>query len=162
MNVSDWTLDMQLTKRTYYSQSISTPWKPYFVKKDFSDVMNLARRAGVRARLLKVVLVGPGSLKSQPPIAIHVCSVEDFSPVNSLYRSGSAELAGNTSNVLGSIVANAKFRCVRPLVLISLGEMRLHCLSRTFPPSSICQLCLVAHGVFVKTYGSIQYFAQQT
>ena len=97
-------------QNTYYSQSISTPWKPYFVRKTFNDAINRARRAAVRARLLKVVLVGPGSLKSQPPIATHVCSVEDFSPVNSLYRSGSAELAGKTSNVLGSIVANAKFR----------------------------------------------------
>ena len=80
--------------------------------------MKAARFAGVATISEKVVCVIPGSLKSNPPIAIHVWRVLDFKAVNSEYKITSSWLCGTTANEAGSIDANAKLRCVNPLVFI--------------------------------------------
>jgi len=56
------------------------------------------------------VWVGPGSLKSKPPIAIQVCIVADLSAVNCGYRATSLGSVGVMLYDVGSIEAKAKFR----------------------------------------------------
>ena len=75
-----------------------------------ADLINVAQFAGVDTISENVVCVGPGSLKTNPPSAIHVCSVVDFRAVNSEYSNVSSGSLGTTRKETGSIAANAKFR----------------------------------------------------
>lgn len=74
------------------------------------EAMNAARLPAVDEMSLQVVCVGPGSLKSQPPMAIQVCSLALLSAVNCLYMGMSAASPGTTSKVDGLMLANARFK----------------------------------------------------
>jgi len=60
------------------------------------EMMNKARLADVDTISENVVCVGPGSLKTNPPSAIHVWSVFDFRAVNSGYSIVSSGSFGRT------------------------------------------------------------------
>jgi hypothetical protein len=114
-----------------YSQSSSAPWKPHLSINSVSEEMNAALFAEVEHMSDHVVKVGPGSLKSNPPITIQVCNIEDLSAVNSEYRARSPGSVGVMLKLVGSIEAKAKFRWVSPSILICEGAMRLQIRYRT-------------------------------
>ena len=100
------------------------------------DPIKAALLADVEHMSLQVVLVGPTSLKSKPPTAIQVCITAVLRAENSAYREVSARSLGVTINEAGSMFAKAKYRCVIPVVLISLMAILLQARSRTFLASS--------------------------
>lgn len=85
------------------------------------EVMNAARFVAVEHMSDQVVKVGPGSLKSKPPMAIHVSSCGVFNAVNWEYRTVSERSVGIMLKETGSMAANAKLRCVRSSVMIWEG-----------------------------------------
>ena len=101
-----------------YSQSMSTPWNPHLSMKSVAEDMKAALVSGLEHISDQVVKVGPGSLKSNPPNAIQVCRVLDLRAANSEYRARSSGSVGVILKYMGSMEANAKFRWVRPRVLI--------------------------------------------
>ena len=90
--------------------------------------MNTLRFAALLAMFEKASRVGPGSVKLQPPILIHVCrpGLLPFKPVNLEYKDPLWLSMGAMTKVDGSKNAKAKLMCVNPFRLRSSGETFWH------------------------------------
>lgn len=91
------------------------------------DSMKTFWRGTDAARSEKVVAVGPGSLKVQPPIAIKIRRFGSFCfrSVRRLYKATSVSNEGRTLKLTGLIVANAKLMWVYKPTGICSGQKTL-------------------------------------